>query len=72
LEKNASEDWKPDGVVGESEYARSMVLQGPARQGYAGGLMEISWKNDQEFLYMALNGSTSGWLAIGFEPYRGG
>jgi len=68
LEKNASEDWKPDGVVGESEYARSMVLQGPARQGYAGGLMEISWKNDQEFLYMALNGSTSGWLAIGFEP----
>ena len=30
--------------------------------------MEISWKNDQEYLYLALNGSTNGWLAIGFEP----
>ena len=30
--------------------------------------MEISWKNDQEYLYLALNGSTDGWLAIGFEP----
>jgi hypothetical protein len=68
LEKAASEEWKPDGVVGEDEYARSMVLQCQARQGYTGGRMEISWKNDQEFLYMALNGSTSGWLAVGFEP----
>ena len=31
-------------------------------------MMEISWKNDQEYLYMALNGSTDGWLSIGFEP----
>ncbi|MDD4163217.1 MAG: DUF2202 domain-containing protein, partial [Methanothrix sp.] len=38
------------------------------RQGYSGGDMEISWKNDQEYLYLALNGSTDGWLAIGFEP----
>ena len=30
--------------------------------------MEISWKNDQEYLYLALNGSTDGWLSIGFEP----
>ena len=30
--------------------------------------MEISWKNDQEYLYLGLNGSTEGWLAIGFEP----
>jgi len=67
-EKVASEEWKPDGVVGENEYARSMVLQSQARQGYTGGRMEISWKNDKEFLYMALNGSTSGWLAVGFEP----
>jgi hypothetical protein len=67
-EKAATEEWKADGVVGESEYARSMVLQGPARQGYRGGDMEISWKNDREYLYLALNGSTDGWLAIGFEP----
>lgn len=67
-EKAATGEWKADGIVGESEYSRSMLLQGPARQGYSGGEMEISWRNDQEYLYLALNGSTDGWLAIGFEP----
>ncbi len=60
--------WKADGIVGESEYSRSMLLHGPARQGYSGGEMGISWKDDGEYLYLALNGSTDGWLAIGFEP----
>jgi len=45
-----------------------MVLHSPARQGYSGGNMEISWKNDPEYLYLAMNASTDGWLAIGFEP----
>jgi hypothetical protein len=67
-EKEATEEWKADGVVGVNEYSRSMLLQSPARQGYSGGDMEISWRNDQEYLYLALNGSTDGWLAIGFEP----
>jgi len=66
-EKAAIEEWKADGIVGSSEYSRSMLLQSPARQGYNGGDMEISWRNDQEYLYLALNGSTDGWLAIGFE-----
>jgi hypothetical protein len=68
VEKAVTGEWKADGIVGESEYSRSMVLQGPTRQGYTGGEMEISWKNDQEYLYLAMNGSTDGWLAIGFEP----
>jgi hypothetical protein len=67
-EKVATEGWNADGIVGNSEYSRSMVLQAPARQGYTGGEMEISWKNDEQFLYLALNGSTEGWLSIGFEP----
>jgi len=67
-EKAATEQWKADGIVGESEYSRSMLLHSPARQGYSGGDMEISWKNDQEYLYLAMNASTDGWLAIGFEP----
>ena len=67
-ETAATAEWKADGIVDKSEYTRSMLLQGPARQGYSGGEMEISWKNDQEYLYLALNGSTDGWLAIGFEP----
>ena len=68
VEKAATGEWKADGIVGESEYSRSMLLQAPARQGYSGGDMEISWKNDAEYLYLALNGSTDGWLSIGFDP----
>ena len=67
-EKVASEEWAPDGVVGEGEYSRTMVVTGPARSGYSGGEMEISWRNDDENLYMALRGETSGWLSIGFDP----
>jgi hypothetical protein len=66
--KTATEEWKADGVVGESEYSHSMLLQSPARQGYSGGEMIVSWRNDDEYLYLAMNGSTDGWLAIGFEP----
>jgi hypothetical protein len=67
-EKAVSEEWKPDGIVGENEYSHNMVLSSPAKQGYSGGEMEISWKNDQDYLYMALKGKTNGWLSIGFEP----
>ncbi len=68
LEKKATEEWKADGVAGEGEYSHSMHLQSPARQGYSGGEMVVSWKNDEEALYLAMNGSTDGWMAIGFEP----
>jgi hypothetical protein len=67
-ETAASEEWKPDGVVGANEYARSMLLQDNAGSGYSGGKMQISWKNDAEYLCMALNGSTRGWISIGFQP----
>jgi hypothetical protein len=67
-EKAVLEEWKPDGIVGENEYSRSMVLSSPPKQGYSGGEMEVFWKNDQENLYMALKSSTDGWLAVGFEP----
>ena len=34
--------------------------------------MEISWKNDAEHLYLALNGTTRGWISLGFlsQPSR--
>ncbi len=67
-EQEATEEWKADGIVSEGEYTRSMLLQAPNRQGYSGGDIEISWRNDEEDLYLALNGSTLGWLALGFEP----
>jgi hypothetical protein len=68
VEKKATEAWKADGAVGDGEYTHSMLLQSSARQGYSGGEMVVSWRNDQEYLYLAMNGSTDGWLAIGFEP----
>jgi len=67
-ERVASEDWAADGVVGEGEYSRMMTVVAPARSGYSGGEMEISWRNDGENLYMALSGETEGWLSIGFDP----
>jgi hypothetical protein len=63
-----TEEWKADGVVGANEYANSMILFGTASSGYSGGDLKISWKNDAQFLYMALAGNTLGWLSVGFEP----
>lgn len=67
-EKVVSEEWIPDGKVGAGEYSSCMVLRGPAKQGYTGGEMTLCWKSDQEYLYMAMNGSSPGWLAVGFDP----
>jgi hypothetical protein len=64
----ATEKWTADGFVGANEYARSMTIFGPKTSGYSGGNLEIHWKNDAEFLYMALKGNTTGWLSVGFEP----
>ncbi|HNU39437.1 MAG TPA: DUF2202 domain-containing protein [Methanothrix sp.] len=68
LEQESTEEWKADGIIGDGEYSRSVLLQAPARQGYSGGELAVSWKNDKEHLYLALNGSTDAWLSIGFDP----
>jgi len=64
----ATENWVADGAISINEYARSMNLIGPSTSGYSGGNLEIYWKNDAEFLYMALKGNATGWLSVGFEP----
>jgi len=68
LEQESTEEWKADGIIGDGEYSRSVLLQAPARQGYSGGELAVSWKDDKEHLYLALNGSTDAWLSIGFDP----
>jgi len=70
VNKEATEVWQADGILGEGEYSHKMLLHSPARQGYSGGDLEVSWKNDADSLYLGLNGSTDGWLAIGFEPFE--
>lgn len=68
-EHEASAAWIPDGIVGEHEYAKSIVLAGEKRGRPTGRNFEVYWKNDAQNFYMALKGLTSGWMAIGFEPY---
>jgi hypothetical protein len=67
-EKMVSDEWRPDGVAGMNEYSNSMVLHGARSQGYSGVDLEVSWKIDDQYLYMALNRSTNGWISVGFEP----
>ncbi len=64
----ATEKWVADGAIGANEYARSMTLFGPKASGYSGGDLDVYWKNDAQFLYIALKGNTTGWISIGFEP----
>ncbi len=52
--------WKADGVIGKNEYHHKLSL--------VGGKFTVYWRNDNEYLYMALEGQTTGWVAIGFEP----
>jgi len=49
-----------DGMVEEQEYPQKLELEEER--------FIVFWKNDHEFLYMALKAKTTGWVAIGFEP----
>ncbi|ALV63689.1 Dopamine beta hydroxylase-related protein, containing doMON domain [Thermococcus sp. 2319x1] len=53
-------EWRANGIIDENEYAHELSL--------AGGKLTVYWRNDGTYLYMALKGQTSGWVAIGFEP----
>lgn len=53
-------EWVPDGVISNGEYKKNLSL---SNGGYA-----LYWKNDAEYLYMALVGLANGFVAIGFEP----
>ena len=53
-------EWTPDGVITEGEYSKNLSL--------SGGRYVVHWKNDDENLYMALEGKAEGFVAIGFEP----
>ena len=67
-EHNASAAWISDGIIGDNEYSRSMVLEGKKRGRLTGRNLEVYWKNDAQNFYMALKGLTKGWVSIGFDP----
>lgn len=52
--------WKADGIITQNEYKNSKE--------FGNGRFTVYWSNDEEYLYMALKGQTSGWVSIGFEP----
>ncbi|KYC44656.1 MAG: DOMON domain protein [Candidatus Methanofastidiosum methylothiophilum] len=52
--------WKADGIITQNEYRNSRE--------FGNGRFTLYWSNDEEFLYMAIRGQTSGWVSIGFEP----
>jgi hypothetical protein len=56
--------WMPDGNITTGEYSRNVVMKASS----GSDVMEVYWKNDPQYLYMALRAKTPGWIAIGFEP----
>lgn len=63
-EQQISIPWTPDGNITAGEYSRSAVMKSLS----GSDTMEVYWKNDPQYLYMALRAKTPGWVAIGFEP----
>jgi hypothetical protein len=54
----AGSAWKADGIISEGEYSQQTDI-GPVR---------IWWRNDSQFLYLAMQASTTGWVAVGLDP----
>jgi len=52
--------WQADGVVSDGEYAHEATV----------GEVRLWWSNDAEFLYLAMEASTTGWVSIGLDPER--
>jgi hypothetical protein len=53
--------WTADGTISEDEYDQQMDF----------GDMRLWWTNDDTSLYLAMEGDTTGWVAIGINPQQG-
>lgn len=56
-----SSDWAADGVITDGEYTDQADF----------GDIRLWWRNDAEHLYLAIEGDTTGWVAVGINPERG-
>ena len=52
--------WQADGVISLGEYTHK-ATSGP---------LTVYWRNDDTYLYLALEARTASWLSIGFDPDR--
>ncbi|MGC9522232.1 MAG: DOMON domain-containing protein [Anaerolineae bacterium] len=57
----ATANWSADGIITDGEYASNADF----------GDMRIWWRNDEDTLYLGMEGDTSGWVAIGLNPQQG-
>jgi hypothetical protein len=55
------EMWAPDGVISEGEYDQSLDF----------GDIRLWWTHDGAYLYLAMEGDTAGWVAVGINPELG-
>ena len=53
--------WAADGVITDREYTEQSDF----------GDIRLWWRNDAEYLYLAMEGDTTGWVAVGINPERG-
>ena len=49
-----------DGTIAPDEYTDTATF----------GEMQLAWRHDGEYLYLAMEGPTEGWISIGIEPTR--
>ncbi|MCE5259083.1 MAG: hypothetical protein LLG44_08510 [Chloroflexi bacterium] len=50
--------WVADGVISDGEYPHQTSIVG----------VDIYWRNDAEYLYLAASTKTTAWIAVGLEP----
>lgn len=60
-EASAGPIWIADGVISDGEYGSEANF----------GDIRIWWGNDETSLYLAMEGDTTGWVAVGINPQRG-
>lgn len=53
--------WAADGTISEGEYAQEADFDG----------IRLWWSNDETHLYLAMEGDTTGWVAVGLNPELG-
>lgn len=53
--------WSADGIISEGEYSSEADFDD----------IRLWWHHDDTFLYVAMEGDTTGWVAVGLDPDNG-
>ena len=50
--------WQPDGIISDNEYPKQTTING----------VDVFWRTDDTYLYLAARTRTIGWIAVGLAP----